>query len=78
MSVLFDELRNTIGARLRDLVARPARAIAAQDLSTIPGHAGDNGPGGLQNSTGRAGWNDTGVDGWTPDIRTCCWPAHPA
>ncbi|GIE83058.1 hypothetical protein Aph02nite_90080 [Actinoplanes philippinensis] len=62
-STLFAKSRNTIGARLRHFVAGPAGAIAAPDLPTISGHAGNDGPGGSQNLIGRDGSNDIGVDG---------------
>ncbi|SCL39305.1 DDE superfamily endonuclease [Micromonospora pallida] len=63
-SGLFNELMDTIGARFgrpepRRLVAGLLAPLPVKNCWTIAEHAGNDGPGGMQDLIGRARWDDT-------------------
>ncbi|MBB3095713.1 SRSO17 transposase [Actinoplanes campanulatus] len=67
-SGLFSELMDTIGERftrpeprrrVRDFVSGLLAPLPTKNCWTIAEHAGDDGPGGMQDLIGRASWDDT-------------------
>lgn len=69
-SGLFDELMDAVGARfgrpeprrrVRDFVAGLLAPLPTKNCWTIAEHAGDDGPGGMQDLIGRASWDDAEV-----------------
>lgn len=67
---LFDELIDVIGSRfgrpeprrlVRDFMAGLLAPLPAKNCWTIAEHAGDDGPGGMQDLIGRARWDDARV-----------------
>lgn len=69
-SELFNGLMDTIGARfarpesrrrVRDFVAGLLAPLPTKNCWTIAEHAGDHGPGGMQDLIGRASWDDAEV-----------------
>ncbi|WP_411970792.1 transposase [Micromonospora peucetia] len=67
MSELFNELMETIEARfarpeprrrVRNFVAGLLAPLPVKNCWTIAAHAGDDGPGGMQDLIGRASWDD--------------------
>ena len=69
-SELFETLMDTIEARftrpeprrrVRNFVAGLLAPLPVKNCWTIAEHAGDDGPGGMQDLIGRAGWDDAAV-----------------
>ncbi|GAB3802965.1 transposase [Micromonospora zhanjiangensis] len=69
-SGLFDELMDAIGSRssrseprrrVRDFLAGLLAPLPTKNCWTIAEHAGDDGPGGMQDFIGRASWDDAMV-----------------
>ncbi|GAB7039664.1 IS701 family transposase [Catenuloplanes niger JCM 9533] len=67
---MFETLMDTIGARfgrpeprrrVRDFIAGLLAPLPVKNCWTIAEHAGDDGPGGMQDLIGRASWDDAGV-----------------
>ncbi len=67
---LFDELMDVVGScfgrpepcrRVRDFLAGLLALLPMKNCWTIAEHAGDDGPGGMQDLIGRASWDDAWV-----------------